>query len=100
MLRPDRDARTPAARGRTIQDFLSGLVSRAEVERQAASHRGGVGEVPEHRAQRPSAYKEARKDDLRSAYHAPAHARLRRRADELYALFAAAAAYGATSAPA
>ena len=77
--------------GGTIQAFLSGVVTRAELERAAASHSGAVAAVPEHRAQRPSAYKEARKDELRSAYHAPALARLRGRADEMYARFAAAA---------
>jgi hypothetical protein len=92
-------ARRPPWAG-TIQDFLSGLVTRDELERRAASHVGGVGDVPEHRAQRPSAYKEARKDELRSAYHAPANVQRRRAADELYALFAAAAGSGATHAPA
>lgn len=75
----------------TIHAFLSGLVTHDELRRAAASHSGDVAAVPEHRAQRPSAYKEARKDELRSAYHAPELARLRRRADEMYACFAAAA---------
>jgi len=73
-----------------IRDFLSGVISRAELERAAAAYPGGLAAVPEHRAQRPSAYKEARKDELRSAYHAPALARLRERADAIYARFAAA----------
>ena len=60
----------------TIHAFLSGVVSRAELERAAAAHSGGLAAVPEHRAQRPSAYKEARKDELRGAYHAPALDRL------------------------
>jgi hypothetical protein len=77
--------------GPAIQAFLSGVISRAELEREAASDSGGLAEVPEHRAQRPSAYKEARKDELRSAYHAPALARLRQRAEAVYARFAAAA---------
>ncbi len=72
----------------TIQDFLSGLVPLAELERAAASHRGELPAVPENRAQRPSAYKEARKSDLRTAYHSAANARLRRRAEELHAVFA------------
>jgi hypothetical protein len=71
----------------TIQDYLSGLVPLADLERAAASHRGEMPAVPEHRAQRPSAYKNARKDELRDAYHSPAHARARRRAEELHALF-------------
>jgi hypothetical protein len=73
----------------TIQDFLSGLVPLSELERAAASHRGQLAEVPEHRAQRPSAYKEGRKAELRAAYHSHAHARLRRRAEELHAVFIA-----------
>ena len=81
-----RARRPPWAR--TIQDFLSGLVPFAELERAAASHRGELSAVPEHRAQRPSAYKEARKGELRTAYHSATHARLRRRAEELYAVIA------------
>ena len=75
-----------------IQDFLSGrhLTGRARAARPPPTRRG-LAAVPEHRAQRPSAYKEARKDELRSAYHAPALARLRERADAIYARFAAAA---------
>ena len=72
----------------TIQDYLSGLVPLAELERAAASHRGEMPAVPEHRAQRPSAYKEARKNELRDAYHSAAHDRARGRAEELYARFA------------
>jgi hypothetical protein len=77
---------------RTIQDFLSGLITLEELDRETASYSGSMPAVPENRAQRPSAYKETRKDELRSAYHARAYTRLRRRADELYARFAAAAA--------
>jgi hypothetical protein len=71
----------------TIQDFLSGLVPLSALERAAASHHGEMPAVPEHRAQRPSAYKEERKNELRAAYHSPAHTRARRRAEELHALF-------------
>jgi hypothetical protein len=80
-------ARRPAWK-QTIQDFLSGLVPLAELERAAASTGGEMPVVSEHRAQRPSAYKDARKDELRGVYHSAAHARARRRADELYAQFA------------
>jgi len=48
--------------------------------------------VAEDRAARPSGHKERRKDALRAAYHGRALARLRERADDLYATFAAAAA--------
>jgi len=71
----------------TIQDFLSGLVPLSALEQAATSHRGEMPAVPEHRAQRPSAYKEERKNALRDAYHSPAHTRARRRAEELHALF-------------
>lgn len=75
-----------------IQDFLSGLVPQAELERRAAADpAAAAAAVPEDRTPRPSAYKERRKDALRAAYHAPAHANLRRRADGLYARFAAEA---------
>jgi hypothetical protein len=75
-----------------IQDFLSGLVSHAELERRAAGDSvAAAAALPEDRTPRPSAYKEGRKDALRAAYHAPAHARLRARADDLYATFAAEA---------
>ncbi|HEY3764106.1 MAG TPA: hypothetical protein VGL44_03025 [Gaiellales bacterium] len=82
-------ARRPPWRS-TIQAYLSGLATRAELDAQAAAHSGEIGAVPEHRAQRPSAYKEGRKDALREAYHAPAHAGVRSRAEALYARFAAA----------
>jgi hypothetical protein len=76
----------------SIHDFLSGLVPYAEVERRAgADAAAATAAVPEDRTPRPSAYKERRKDALRGAYHAPAHARLRRRADDLYTRFAAEA---------
>jgi len=71
----------------TIQDFLSGLVPLSALEQAATSHRGEMPAVPEHRAQRPSAYKEERKNALRDAYHSPAHTPARRRAEELHALF-------------
>ncbi len=63
-----------------IHGFLSGLVSRAELERRAAAD-PATGELPEHRAPRPSVYKEARKDALRAAYHGSSNARLRGRAN-------------------
>jgi hypothetical protein len=71
--------------GHTIQAFLSGLATRDELEAAAREHAGPIAAVPEHRAQRPSAYKEERKDALRAAYHAPALARLRTAAEEVYA---------------
>jgi hypothetical protein len=75
-----------------MHDFLSGLVPRVELERRAAADPGaGATPVPEDRTPRPSAYKEGRKNALRAAYHARAHARLRRRADHLYAMFRSAA---------
>jgi hypothetical protein len=75
-----------------IQDFLSGLVPYAELERRAAADPvAASATVPEDRTPRPSAYKEGRKDALRAAYDSPAHERLRRRADQLYAAFTAAA---------
>jgi hypothetical protein len=77
--------------GRTIQAYLSGLATRAELDAVAREPEGAVAAVPEHRAQRPSAYKEARKDALREAYHAPAHARLRAAADDAYGRVHAAA---------
>jgi hypothetical protein len=72
-----------------IQDFLSGLVTHAELERRAAADPAAAdAALPEHRTPRPSAYKEGRKDALRAAYAAPAHAHLRRRAEALYSTFA------------
>ncbi len=72
-----------------IQDFLSGLVTHAELERRAAADPAAAGAaLPEHRTPRPSAYKEGRKDALRAAYAAPAHAHLRRRAEAFYSTFA------------
>ena len=75
----------------TIHDFLTGLVPYAELERRAAAEPAVTVAVAEDRAARPSDHKERRKDALRAAYHGRAHARLRERADELYASFAAAA---------
>lgn len=75
----------------TIHAFLSGLATADDVRRAAAAHSGAVAAVPEDRAQRPSAYKEGRKGELRGAYNAAGLARLRRRADAVYAQFAAAA---------
>jgi hypothetical protein len=75
----------------TIQAFLSGLATRQELDAAAHEHAGTVAAVPEDRAQRPSAYKEARKDGLREAYHAPALARLRAAADGAYARILGAA---------
>lgn len=68
----------------TIQAFLSGLATQAELEAAAGEHSNSMAAVPEHRAQRPSAFKEARKDELRAAYHAPALARLRAAAEDAY----------------
>jgi hypothetical protein len=81
-------ARRPAWAA-TIQAFLSGLATREELAAAGRGHAGAIAAVPEHRAQRPSAFKEARKDALREAYHAPALAGRRDRADDLYARFAA-----------
>jgi hypothetical protein len=75
----------------TIQAFLSGLATRAELEAAAREHDGSIPAVPEHRAQRPSAFKEARKDGLRQAYHAPALSELRAAAEDAYARIHAAA---------
>ena len=75
-----------------IHDFLTGLVPYAEVERRAAAEPAVTDAVAEDRAARPSGHKERRKDALRAAYHGRALARLRERADDLYATFAAAAA--------
>lgn len=69
----------------TIQAFLSGLATREELEAAEREHGGSIDGVPEHRAQRPSAYKEARKDALRTSYHAPALARLRAAAQDVHA---------------
>jgi hypothetical protein len=78
--------------GAAIQDFLTGLRPCAELERwTAADPHARAAAVPEERTPRPSAYKEGRKDALRAAYHAPAHSHLRRRAENLYARFAAEA---------
>jgi hypothetical protein len=75
--------------GAAIQDFLTGLVPRAELERRsAADPAAATAAIPEDRTPRPSAYKEEQKDALRAAYHAPAHAHLRRRAESLYTRFA------------
>ena len=75
-----------------IHAFLTGLVPHAELERRAAAHPAAVTvAVAEDRAARPSAYREGRKDALRAAYHGPAHAHARERADDLYAAFAAEA---------
>ena len=68
----------------TIQAFLSGLATRAELAAAAGEHSEPMAAVPEHRAQRPSAFKEARKDGLRDAYNAPALARLRAAAEDAY----------------
>ena len=75
-----------------IHDFLTGLVPYAEVERRAAAEPAVADAVAEDRTARPSGHKERRKDTLRAAYHRRALARLRERADDLYATFAAAAA--------
>lgn len=74
-----------------IHDFLTGLVPYAEVERRAADAAVRHA-VAEDRAARPSGHKERRKDALRAAYRGRAHARLRARADDLHATFAAASA--------
>jgi hypothetical protein len=85
-------SRRPPWRG-TIHDFLTGLVPLAELERQAAAYPAAViAAVAEDQAARPSDHRERRKDALRAAYHGRAHARLRERADELHATFAAAGA--------
>jgi hypothetical protein len=84
-------SRRPPWRG-AIHDFLTGLQSHAELERRAAADPAVTAAVAEDRAARPSEHKERRKDALRAAYHGRAHARLRGRADDLYATFAAAAA--------
>jgi hypothetical protein len=92
-------SRTPPW-GAMIQDFLTGLVPYAELERRsAADPAAGAAALPEDRTPRPSAYKEARKDALRAAYHAPAHAHLRRRAEHLHARFASEAANGPLATP-
>ncbi|HXD70988.1 MAG TPA: hypothetical protein VN615_14085 [Gaiellales bacterium] len=75
-----------------IHDFLTGLVPYAELERRTVADPGVTAAVAEDRAARPSDHKERRKDALRADYHGRAHARLRERADVLYATFAAAAA--------
>ena len=86
--------------GAAIQDFLTGLVPYAELERRAAADPvAAAAAIPEDRTPRPSAYKEGRKDALRAAYDAPAHAHLRRRADDLYARFAAGAGQGRLAIP-
>jgi hypothetical protein len=83
-----------------IHDFLSGLVPHSELERRAAADpAAAAADVPEDRTPRPSAYKEGRKDALRAAYAAPAHGHLRRRADDLYARFAAEADRGQLAVP-
>jgi hypothetical protein len=83
-----------------IQDFLTGLVPHAElVRRAAADPAAAAAAVPEDRTPRPSAYKEGRKDALRAAYAAPAHAHLRRRADDLHVRFAAGAGQGRLAMP-
>jgi len=84
-------SRRPPWRG-TIHDFLTGLVSHAELARQAAAGPVVTAAVAEDQVARPSDYKERRKDALRAAYHGRAHARLRGRADEIYATLAADAA--------
>ena len=75
----------------TIHDFLTGLVPYAEVERRAAADPVTAAEVAEDQVARPSMHRERRKDALRTAYHGRAHARLRERAEGLYATFAASA---------
>jgi len=83
-------SRRPPWRG-AIHDFLTGLVPYAELERRAEADPAVTAAVAEDRAARPSDHKERRKDALRAAYRGRAHARLRERADDLYATFAAAA---------
>jgi hypothetical protein len=82
-----------------IHDFLTGLVPYAELERRAAADPAVTTSVAEDRAARPSGHKERRKDALRAAYHGRAHARLRERADDIYATFAAAGAAEALANP-
>jgi hypothetical protein len=82
-----------------IHDFLTGLVPYAELERRAAADPAVTASVAEDRAARPSGHKERRKDALRAAYHGRAHARLRERADDIYATFAAAGAAEALADP-
>lgn len=77
--------------GRTIQGYLSGLATLEDVETAARAHPSWVAAVPEDRAQRPSAYKEGRKDALREAYRARDLARLRSAAEDVYARISAAA---------
>lgn len=83
-------ARRPPWRG-TIQAFLSGLATREELAATIAGHPGTIAAVPERRAQRPSAYKDALKDDLRTAYRADALAGLRTAAEDAYTRVRAAA---------
>ncbi|HEX3331385.1 MAG TPA: hypothetical protein VHS27_15775 [Gaiellales bacterium] len=80
-------SRRPPSRD-TIHDFLTGLVPYAELERWAAADRVPTPAVAEARVARPSAHRERRKDALRAAYHGRAHARLRRAAEDLYAIYA------------
>ena len=92
-------SRRPPWRG-TIHDFLTGLVPLAELERQAAAYPAAViAAVAEDQAARPSDHRGRRKDALRAAYHGRAHARLRERADDIYAAFAAAGAAEALADP-
>jgi len=83
-------ARRPPWAG-TIQRFLSGLATIDAVRAGAAAHTGELPAVPEHRAQRPSAYKEGRKASLRSEYNAPRLARMRQRAESAHAALVASA---------
>jgi hypothetical protein len=80
-------ARRPAWSG-TIQRFLSGLATIEDVRAAAAAHHGELPVVPENRAQRPSAFKEGRKAELRARYHAAALERIRARAEAAHAALA------------
>ena len=73
----------------TIHDFLTGLVPYTDLERRAAANPVTAAAVAEDQVARPSAHKERRKDALRAAYRGRAYARLRGRADDLYATFVA-----------
>jgi hypothetical protein len=71
-----------------LNRFISGLISASEYLRITRPFREADGGrppvVPEHRVQRPSADREAAKEEARARYRAPALAGLRARAEAAY----------------
>jgi hypothetical protein len=82
----DRSRRPPWAP--SIQAYVSGRISKAELDAARNGHGADLGAVPEARVARPSGERAARAEAVLERYQSPALTRLREQAEAAYRAFA------------